>query len=256
MSKAFAGGRAPGTLTLAPKDYRPPLGKQSSAFTQHSNRERILDAVARLVSAHGYTALSAQAIAERANIAERAFLTHFKSKDEAFAAALEIGHMKAQALVERARFEAPDWRTGVRQGIGALLEFLAGEPYFTRMAFVDAPLAGPKMTLRTHEHAGAYARLLLDGAPQRGRPPGIAPEAIAHGIFELAFHYAAQHKVEELPKLSSFATYLTTAPFLGTADAAELAIPSACGTGEDRLDKAVPSAPESPSDQTITGVSL
>ncbi|HEY5194266.1 MAG TPA: TetR/AcrR family transcriptional regulator [Solirubrobacteraceae bacterium] len=223
LPQALAGGRAPGTLTLAPENYEPPRGKESSGFTQHSNRERILDAVARLVAAHGYTALTAQAIAERADISERAFLLHFKSKDEAFAAALEIGHMKGQAIVERARFEAPDWRTGVHRGVGALLEFLACEPCFTRMAFVDAPLAGPKMTRRTHEHAGAYARLLLEGAPQRRRPPRIAPEAIAHGIFELAFHQAAQHKVEGLLHLGPVATYLTLAPFLGASEAAEAA---------------------------------
>jgi hypothetical protein len=90
--------------------------------------------------------------------------------------AVEIGHLKGQALVERARSSTRDWRTGVSHAIHALLEFLASEPYFTRLAFVDAPLAGPEMTRRTHEHAGAYARLLLDGAPQRRRPPRSPPK--------------------------------------------------------------------------------
>ena len=121
--------------------------------------------------------LTAQSIAERADVSERAFLAHFKNKDEAFAAAVEVGHMKAQAVVDRARADSPDWRNGVRNAIYALLEFLGSEPYFTRMAFVDAPLAGPAMARRTHEHVGAYARLLLDGAPQRRHPPPIAPQA-------------------------------------------------------------------------------
>jgi AcrR family transcriptional regulator len=223
--RPLTGGRAPGTLTLAPNGYQPPRAKQSPGFTQHSNRERILDAVARLTASHGYAALSAQGIAERADISERSFLAHFKSKDEAFAAAFEIGHMKAQALVERTRFEAPDWRTGVRRGVAALIEFLASEPYFTRLAFVDAPLAGPGLVRRTHEHASAYARLLLEGAPQRRRPPAIAPEAIVHGLFELAFHHAAQHKVRDLLHLTPIATYLTMAPFLGISDAADAAAP-------------------------------
>jgi AcrR family transcriptional regulator len=224
ISRSLAGGRAPGTLTLAPNGYEPPRGKQSSALVQHANHERILDAVAQLVSTYGYTALSAQAIAERADVPERAFLNHFNSKDEAFAAALEIGHMKAQALVERARFEAKDWRSGVRDAINALMEFLACEPYFTRMAFIDAPLAGPRMTKRSQEHASAYARLLLEGAPQRRRPPPVAPEAIVHGIFELAFHHAAQNKVEELLHVRPIAIYLTMAPFLGVSEAADAAV--------------------------------
>jgi AcrR family transcriptional regulator len=223
-SDGLVGGRAPGTLTLAPNGYQPPAGKQSPGFVHHSNRERILDAVAQLNSAHGYTTLTAQSIAEHADISERAFLAHFKNKDDAFASAVEVGHMKGQAIVERARAGTPDWRTGVSHAIHALLEFLASEPYFTRLAFVDAPLAGPAMTRRTHEHASAYARLLLDRAPQRRRPPPISPEAIVHGLFELAFHHAVQDRAAELLRLAREAVYLTLAPFVGVAEAAEVAV--------------------------------
>jgi AcrR family transcriptional regulator len=222
-TNGFVGGRAPGTLTLAPEGYRPVAGKRSSGFVQHANRERILDAVAQLTTAHGYTALNALSIAEHADISERAFLANFKNKDEAFSAAVELGHMKGQAVVERARASKRDWPSGVSYAIHALIEFLASEPYFTRLAFVDAPLAGPALTRRTHEHAGAYARLLFDGAPQRRRPPAIAPEAIVQGLFELAYHHVAQHKLPELPRASREAAYLALAPFVGASKAAETA---------------------------------
>jgi AcrR family transcriptional regulator len=216
----LGGGRAPGTLTLAPNGYQILNGRRSEAFVNHANRERILDAVARLNSAHGYTMLTAQGIAEHADLSERAFLAHFKNKDDAFAAAVEVGHLKGQAIVDRARGDAPDWRTGVRRAVHALLDFLGSEPFFTRLAFVDAPLASPAMARRTHEHAGAYARLLLDGAPQRKRPPTITPEATVHGLFELAFHHAAQERMDELPCLAREATYLALAPFVGVTEAA------------------------------------
>jgi hypothetical protein len=93
------GGRAPGTLTLSPNGYKPLRRERSTGFVHHSNRERILDAVAQLTAAHGYTTLTAQSIADRADLSERAFLAHFKNKDEAFAAAVEIGHTKGQAVV-------------------------------------------------------------------------------------------------------------------------------------------------------------
>lgn len=222
-SDGLVGGRAPGTLMLALGGYQPSIGKQSREFVHHSNRERILDAVAQLISAHGYTTLTAQSIAEHADLSKRAFLAHFKNKDDAFASTVEIGHMKGQAIIERARAGTPDWRTGVRNAIHALLEFLASEPCFTRLAFVDAPLAGPAMTRRTHEHAGAYARLLLDEAPQRRQPPPIAPEAIVNGLFELAFHHAASNKAAELPHVAPEAAYLALAPFVGVTEAAEVA---------------------------------
>jgi AcrR family transcriptional regulator len=224
-SNGLVGRRAPGTLTLAPDGYQPPLATRSSGFIHHSNRERILDAVAQLVSARDYTTLTAQSIAEHADLSERAFLAHFKNKHDAFTSTVEVGHMKGQAIVERARARSPDWRTGVRQAIYALLEFLASEPHFTRLTFVEAPLAGPTMTRRTHEHAGAYARLLLDGAPRRRRPAPIAPEAAVHGLFELAFHHAAQDNVAELLTGSAReAAYLTLAPFVGATDAVETAV--------------------------------
>lgn len=217
------GGRAPGTLTLAPAGYRTQIGKQTKAFQHHLNRERILDAVAQLNFEGGYVTLTAQAIADRADVSERAFLAHFKSKDDAFAAALELGHMKAMGIVARAREQGKEWRTGVRDAVAALVEFLASEPYFTRMAFVDAPLAGPAMAERMHEHVGGYTRLLLEDAPQRRRPPEVAPEAAVHGLFELAFHHAAQGRVAELIGVGREAAYLVLAPFLGVSEAAELA---------------------------------
>jgi AcrR family transcriptional regulator len=223
ISPELVGGRAPGTLTLAPKDYHPPIGKQSKGFIQQTNRERIFDAVAELTSEGGYSTLTAQAIAERADISERAFLAHFKSKDEAFAAAVELGHMKALAAVDRARAGGHSWGEAVNRAVYAWLDFLASEPLFTRMAFVDAPLAGPAMTRRAHEHALGYTRLLLDGAPQRRRPPRIAPEAAVQGIFELAFHHAIQERAQELMGVTREAAYLALAPFLGVTEAAEVA---------------------------------
>ncbi|HEU0249330.1 MAG TPA: TetR/AcrR family transcriptional regulator [Solirubrobacteraceae bacterium] len=219
----LAGGRAPGTLTLAPSGYRAPVARQTKSFVHHVNRERILDAVAQLVSEMGYVPLTAQAIAERADVSERAFLAHFRSKDDAFVAAVEVGHMKAMAIVSRAREQASDWRSGVRDAVYALIEFLASEPYFTRLAFVDAPLAGPQMAERMHEHVTSYTRLLLDDAPQRRRPSAVAPEAAVHGLFELAFHYTVQHRATELLNVTREAAYLVLAPFVGVSEAAEAA---------------------------------
>jgi AcrR family transcriptional regulator len=217
------GGRAPGTLTLAPADYTPPPGKRSRGYVAHTNRERIVDAVARLTAEQGYPALSALSIATDADVPERAFLAQFSSKDDAFAAACEIGHAKGQAIVARAREHAPTWRGGVSAAVTGLLDFLASEPLFTHMAFIDAPLAGPGMAHRTNQHVAAYARLLLDGAPRRRHPPALAAEAIAHSLFELAFTYAASGRTSQLPAAEEYATYLALAPFLGVTEAGKRA---------------------------------
>lgn len=217
------GGRAPGTLTVSPgRDW--PSSVESAGAAVHAERERILDAVAQLNSQVGYVSVTADAIAAQAGLSERVFRSYFRSKNEAYLAALEIGHMKALAAVQRSKARAPDWVTGVRAATQALMVFLASEPFFTRMAFVDAPLAGAKMTKRAHEHVRAYTRLLLDDAPRRRRPPEIASEAAVYSVFELAFHYAVQKRVNELVALVPEAAYLVLAPFLGPAEAASVAL--------------------------------
>ncbi len=217
------GGRAPGTLTLAPEGYVPRIARPSPSLLAHVNRERILDAVAQLDCKHGYGALTIETISEQADLPERAFRASFESREEAFATALELGHTKGQAIVERARKGSGSWREGVRNTIRALLEFFASEPYFTHLAFIDAPLAGPAIARRADEHASAYAQLIFDGAPQRRNPPPITAEAIVHGLFELAHRYAVQERAAELPSTAVLATYLALAPFLGVNEAAATA---------------------------------
>jgi AcrR family transcriptional regulator len=217
----YYGGRAPGTLTLASASYAPPAPKVSRSYLAHTNRERILDAVARLTAEHGYVELTAQSIATAADLSERAFLAHFASKDEAFAATCELGHLKAQAIVARARDHAPTWRVGVQDAIAGLLDFFASEPLYTNLAIVAAPLAGPAMAVRHNEQVAAYAQLLFHDAPQRRRPPAIAGQAIAHALFEMAFVYAGRERVAQLPEALTQATYLALAPYLGASEAAK-----------------------------------
>lgn len=219
----LAGGRAPGTLTLSPDGHIAPIGNSSPGFRAHASRERILDAVAQLTAQSGYAQLSKRAIIERAEVSERAFREQFNSGSEAFRAALELGHLKCQAIVARTRAGTAPWPLGVQAAIHALLEFLASEPCFTRLAFVDAPLAQPGTARRSNEHATAYARLVFDGAPRRLQPPPIAAEAIVHALFELAYRHAATDRIERLPGAATEATYLALAPFLGAAEAAETA---------------------------------
>jgi AcrR family transcriptional regulator len=217
------GGRAPGTLTLAPDGRLRHIDRHARGLRTHVNRERILDAVAQLNSKHGYGALTIETIAAHADLPERVFRASFESKEESFASALELGHTKGQAIVARTRAGSGRWVEGVRDAIAALLEFLASEPCFTRLALVDAPLAGPVMARRANEYAATYARLLFDGAPQRRKPPPVAPEAIVNAVFELAYGHAALGRTGELPRSAAQAVYLALTPFLGAGEAAHTA---------------------------------
>ncbi len=224
------GGRAPGTLSppLTGSSRRGLRGERTSShsYVIHSQRERILDAVANLSAAKGYAAVTVRDIADEAAVSLDAFYAHFLDKEDAFLVAYEVGHHKGLAIVERAFNEAPDWRHGVPAALCALFDFLACEPTFAHIALVDALLATPRTAERARKGLGAYQHMItlgLDELSPSERPPGLTAGAITRGIFELCSTYVMQHRATALPSATHAATYFALAPFVGPEEAVRLA---------------------------------
>jgi AcrR family transcriptional regulator len=225
------GGRAPGSLSPRSTSgrRRAASGRDPSlspSFLVHSQRERILDAIAQLSAEKGYANVTLEAIAERAAVSLQAFYEHFANKEDAFLVAYEVGHGKGLALVERAHDAAPDWPHAVRGGIMTLLEFLASEPAFSHLALVDALIATPRTAERANKGILQYLELLAPGfdeAPDASKPPAVTIEAIAGGIFELCLTYTVQGHVGELTELAPWVIYFALAPFVGTEVAGRVA---------------------------------
>jgi len=227
----LTGGRAPGTLFphIGTAERRGLVGGRASlsrSLVVHSQRERILDAVANLTSERGYAGVTCESIAEAAAVSLQAFYTHFTGKEDAFLVAYEIGHHKNLAAVAHARAAQPDWEHGVRAGIGALLDFLASEPAFAHIALVDALTATHRTAERSAKGAIEYARMLapeMQDSEQRSRPPRVIIEAISGGLFELCFSQVLRGRARVLPELLPAATYFALAPFVGAERAARVA---------------------------------
>lgn len=199
----------------------------SRSFVVHNQRERILDAVTNLTASNGYGNLTVEDIAAEASVSLQAFYEHFESKEDAFLVAYELGHAKGLSFVERAFEEAPDWRTGVRNGLCSLMGYLASEPSFAKLSLMGTSVATPRSYELAHRGVAAYARLLAPGfdeVSKRNRPPQIAIDAIAGGLQEMFLHYAVQGRIEDLPELTADATYVALAPFIGAEAAAEAAL--------------------------------
>ena len=226
----LTGGRAPGSLSLGAatsRRRRLPRGENGMprSFVVHSQRERILDAVTNLTARSGYAALTVEGIAAEASVSLQAFYEHFSDKEDAFLVAYEIGQDKALALVERSYDAQPDWRQGVRGGLTALFNFLAGEPAFAHMAMIDVLAATERTSTRAFKGAAPYAHMLQPDpkhAPN-GRPPEVMVHAIAGGLFELMLHHALQRRMHELPVMVPRATYFALTPFIGAQAAGEIA---------------------------------
>ncbi len=61
------------------------------------------------------------------------------------------------------------------------------------------------------------------GAPRRGSVPGVAPEAIAGGIWQVLNYYIEDERTEELPEVAPQLIYAALTPFIGPRDAAKAA---------------------------------
>lgn len=239
LPPGLTGGRAPGTLTIGADattiGRRRGLarGKQASvsrSMVVHSQRERILDAVANIVAQDSYAALTVEGIAERAAVSLQAFYEHFNGKEDAFLVAYELGHAKALSIVERAFATQPDWRLGVREGLSALFDFLASEPAFAHLALVDALTATRRTAERATDGVAAYAEMLIPGAEEATDlvlSPAVTIEAIAGGLFELCLTYALLGRIESLSELLPRATYFALAPFIGPEQAGHVATATA-----------------------------
>ncbi|MHB1468582.1 MAG: TetR/AcrR family transcriptional regulator [Solirubrobacteraceae bacterium] len=219
---SLRGGRAPGTLSLSPSWSARglPRGEHNlpRGFVAHNQRERIFDAIAKRTAAGGYRELGLEDIAAGAAVSLQTFYEHFESKEEAFLATYEVGHAKAIAAVRRALDLRLDWTANVRLGMRALLEFLASEPAFARLACVEILIAYPHVATRLDEANWSFAELLdlrLDASLPSRMPSTLVGEAIVGGIFELLHDHILHGRTDRLRELTEHATYIALAPLIG-----------------------------------------
>ncbi len=129
-------------------------------------RQRLIDAVPRVVAEYGYEAMSVAAIVKAAAVSRNAFYNNFGGKEECFAAAHEACQERLLAILEQPCERGSSLEERVETALGAALDMLAGEPQVARLLFVEAPSASQEIALRYHEWLRRYGVLLRSAVPQ------------------------------------------------------------------------------------------
>jgi AcrR family transcriptional regulator len=178
---------------------------------QASQRERILRSVVAATADTGYPDVTVADIVRRAKVSRAAFYLHFRSREDCFLAAtrrggqLLFGHViqAVRALSE----EAPDEEV-LRTGCRAYLGFLADEPAFARVFFIDMPAAGPATVERLQAAGSRFAEINAKWHrrarirhPDWPAVPDEAYQALAGATAELIRSWVSADKTEALPEL-------------------------------------------------------
>jgi hypothetical protein len=136
-----------------------------------------------------------------------------------------------------AAFEsAPSWPDGLWSGLHALLGFLASEPHFTRLAFLELLAAGPAAYGRSELVLDAFGAFLDPGFEQHPELPRLVGQAIVGGMWNVIHHEVAHERTAALARLTPRLAHIALAPFVGAAEAAVLA-------GDDPTREPAPSDP-------------
>ena len=200
----------------------------SREFVIKSQRERIVDATAAIVAEKGLAALTIPEIASRAGVSHETFYEMYSTKHAAFLGAQKVGMHQAFGIAVEAYelHKQTAWAYGIAEGLRALISYLCSEPDHAHLSIVDTFAASPDTLQVRAETLRGFAHYF---SPQE-RParddvqvPGIAPEAVVGGAWQVLHYYIERGRLAELPAAAPQLIYLLLAPFLGPREAAKVA---------------------------------
>jgi AcrR family transcriptional regulator len=220
----------PGAEDYPPELARLPPGRHGlpREFVTHNQRERLIAGIAEAIAEHGYSGTTIAHITRAAAVSRRTFYEHFSSKDECFVAAYDTVMKELRERVSAAFEETEDWPHAIKAGIEAMLQFLAAEPNLARLCMVEALVAGPAVVERYDAAIQSFVPYFQEG--REGRPKEVldrlsatTEEALVGGMVSLISRRIIAGKTEELEDLLPDLVEFTLTPYLGSAEAAEIA---------------------------------
>ncbi len=185
--------------------------------------ERILRALAAVVSEKGYPETTVAEIVDRAKTSQRTFYENFENKEDAMVAALDSGSAQMLAAALPAFRRSSDWSHAVRDTQEAMFKFGVGEPEYARLGAVEMYAAGTKALEQREVVTEGMEGLLAPGYELKPDVPPITAEAIGGALYALFYDHVKQKGAERLAEMVPLAVYVTLAPFLGADEAYALA---------------------------------
>jgi AcrR family transcriptional regulator len=177
------------------------------------------------VSESGYPAVTVADIVRRARVSRAAFYDHFADKEDCFLAATGEGRKLMIARLVSTTRALPAGACDeeiLRAACRAYLTFLADEPAFAGVFFIDMPTAGPRAVDRLEAASRLFAdlnRIWHQRARERHPEWPAVPEeaylALAGATVELVRSMIRAGRTEALPDLEETLVSLHLAVLAG-----------------------------------------
>jgi len=183
------------------------------AFVVDHQRERMVGSMAAMASAKGFGHVTVTDVTTHAGVSRRTFYDQFQDKNDCFLAAFDaIAERMLRAAAVAAKRDDGGWSAAVGRGLAALLELLATEPEFARVALVEALSAGRPALERRDALINRLAAMLALGDPP------AADRRLARAIVAGAYETLYQRLAAGEPNLTALAPdllYCVLVPYLG-----------------------------------------
>ncbi len=186
------------------------------------DRERLLRAAVKVVTADGLTALTPPRLRAEAEVSRRSFDALYKSVDECFLDSIETVATDAATEAREWSTAAPDWQRQTCRFTLAICAQAARNRPQARLAFLATLATGRAGFLRRERMVIHLASFLRATVPSPRRPSVLTAEASTAASWQLAQSTLTAGRARSLPRLSPLMTYLVLAPIVGSVDAGSL----------------------------------
>jgi len=180
----------------------------SRELVRASQRGRILDAMADVVSEKGYAAATVGDVTARAGVSRKTFYEQFEDKQSCFLAGFDAGVAVLVSHLREKTAGQSGWHERLRIGLEAFFKLLSEEPAFTRCLALDAFAAGPDARRRRAALVAGFAEVYRrTNVEARQEDPAIVEidiqiaRAIAGGVDEVLRGYVEEGRIEQLPEV-------------------------------------------------------
>jgi AcrR family transcriptional regulator len=194
--------------------------------TQDPQRERIVAAIAKAASEHGYAKLTVDQVLRYAGLPRATFDAHFESKEQGLIAAQDAFLERLWLDVVSACDSPAGWPLKVRAALRAILSSLVEANNLARVFAVEAAAASLAAAERQFAVLDQFATLLRGGRrlyPDAASLPEATERALVGGIASIVSGHLLMEDPQAIPALERQLVEIVLIPYLGEGEARRVA---------------------------------